>query len=108
MSASQRRKGASGELEVARLLNDHWGTAVRRRLNQTRDAGHDLEGVRGFSIEVKRRKRLETLEGWIQQAATGGEPVVFLRADGKPWRVLMDASTFIRLAREDAAGDDLK
>jgi Holliday junction resolvase len=113
MSASQRRKGATGEREVAALLAEHWGSVVRRRINQVRDGGHDLEGgTRGFSVEVKRRKRLETLEGWLQQAAQGGgEPVVFMRADGAPWRVLMDASTFIRLAREDAVagqGDDWK
>lgn len=110
MSASQRRKGATGEREVARLLADHWGAVVRRRINQARDGGHDLEGAtRGFSIEVKRRKRLDTLEQWFAQAAQGGgEPVVFLRADGRPWRVLMDAATFVRLAREQAAEDDGK
>lgn len=110
MSAAQRRKGASAELEVARLLSDHWGAAVRRRINQSRDGGHDLEGAtRGFAIEVKRRKRLDTLEQWLAQAAQGaGEPVVFMRADGGRWRVLMDAETFLRLAREDAVGDDGK
>jgi Holliday junction resolvase len=110
MSAYQRRKGQSGEREVAALLTEHWGAAVRRRLNQPRDAGHDLEGsTRGFSIEVKRRKRLDTLEQWFAQAAQGGgEPVVFLRADGRPWRVLIDAATFVRLAREQAVEDDGK
>ncbi len=105
MSASQRTKGASGEREVAALLRDHWGTVVRRRINQTRDGGHDLEGTGNWSIEVKRRKRLDTIESWMTQAATGGgEPIVFVRADGCPWRVVMDAETFIRLAREDAVG----
>lgn len=110
MSASQRRKGQVGEREVANLLDEHWGAVVRRRINQVRDGGHDLEGgTRGFSIEVKRRKRLDTLEQWMAQAAQGGgEPVVFMRADGRPWRVLMDAQTFLRLAREDACADDGK
>ena len=110
MSASQRRKGATGEREVATMLAEHWGSVVRRRINQTRDGGHDLEGAtRGFAIEVKRRKRLDTLEQWMAQAAQGaGEPVVFMRADGKPWRVLLDAQTFMRLVREDVCADDGK
>lgn len=79
---------------------------MRRRINQVRDGGHDLQAG-GWSIEVKRRKRLDTLEWWMSQAATGGgEPAVFLRADGGRWRVLIDAETFLRLAREDAAGGD--
>lgn len=110
MGASQRRKGQGGEREVAVLLADHWGTIVKRRLGQPRDGGHDLDGTGAWSIEVKRRKRLETLEGWLQQAkAGGGQPAVFLRADGGEWLVLVRAEDFIRLAREDAVGqDDLK
>ena len=51
---SSRRKGKRGELEVAALLRDLLGTAVVRNLTQTRDGGHDLIGLPGWSAEVKR------------------------------------------------------
>lgn len=36
MSASQRRKGKAGELELARLLREHLGADVARNLAQAR------------------------------------------------------------------------
>ncbi|MBA2591163.1 MAG: hypothetical protein H0U97_02440, partial [Gammaproteobacteria bacterium] len=47
-----RRKGKAGEREAALLLQDLLGTAVVRNLTQTRDGGHDLIGIAGWSVEV--------------------------------------------------------
>lgn len=39
MSAMQRRKGADGERELARLLREHLGADVTRNLLQSRHSG---------------------------------------------------------------------
>lgn len=91
MSASQRRKGANGENELARILSDYFGRVVKRTLGQARDGGHDIE-TPPFRWEVKRRKAIAVYD-FIEQAAQacqdGATPVVAMRADGKGWLVLM-------------------
>jgi hypothetical protein len=81
---------------VARLIHDELGLEITRNLDQTRDGGHDLIGVPGWAIEVKRYKEhnASLVKAWWMQAvdqaaAVGQEPVVFYRLDRKPWRVLM-------------------
>ena len=63
---SSRRKGKRAELEVAALLRDLLGAAVVRNLTQTRDGGHDLLGLPGWSAEVKRAARPRIAEWWAQ------------------------------------------
>ena len=101
MSASQRRKGANGENELARILSDHFGRVVKRTLGQARDGGHDIE-TPPFRWEVKRRKKLAAYD-FIEQAAQacqdGATPVVAMRADGKGWLVLMRLEDALPLIR---------
>jgi len=54
VSALQRRKGADGERELARLLREALGAGVFRNLDQPRQGGADLLGIAGWAIEVKR------------------------------------------------------
>lgn len=97
MSASQRRKGADGEREACKALNDEFGTDVGRNLSQTREGGTDIH-LGPFQIEVKRRARISGLYEWLGQA--GGElPTLMLRADGKGWLVVMEFDKWARLAR---------
>lgn len=83
MSASQRRKGASYEREVAHYLSTVFGEPVKRNLSQSRDGGDDIR-VSGLVVECKRRRRIAVLR-WYEQAkraaGDGGVPVVVMRED---------------------------
>ncbi len=86
-----RRKGEAGEREAALLLQDLLGTAVVRNLTQTRDGGHDLIGIAGWSVEVKRAAKPRIAEWWAQAArqANGARPVLIYRIDRRPWRAVI-------------------
>lgn len=103
----QRDKGKAGEREIAALVRDLTGWDVRRRVRQ-HDGDSDLEGVPGWSVEVKRHRaapRGEIARWWHQtvQQATGVAtdptnaatariprllPVLFFRADRDQWRAV--------------------
>lgn len=93
MTAMQRRKGANGERELARLLREHLGANVARNLEQTRQGGADLLGLPGWAVEVKRANRPRLLEWWLQTCqqaeVTGQRPALFYRLDRHPWRVVI-------------------
>lgn len=100
MSKAQRDKGARGEREFCKLLEDEFGIDARRNLGQARDAGNDIHAG-PIHFEVKRRSRLRTLEMWMEQAASSGSPLhaVAMRADGGEWMVMLPWSAFAHLAR---------
>lgn len=112
MGAYQRRKGHNGEREIAGILADRLGVPVRRTLGQSRGgsaaAGADIRLGR-WGLEIKRRKRLTTLVGWMEQAAPknapqadlGAFPAVLMREDGGEWMVLCRLDDWLRLAREE-------
>jgi hypothetical protein len=90
MSASQRRKGQRGELELFALLSDELGFVVRRNVDQARIGGADCIELPGFAPEVKRHERL-ALPAWWRQAVKQGqamqaEPIVFFRQSRQPWQ----------------------
>ncbi|CAK0775992.1 hypothetical protein CCP3SC15_530007 [Gammaproteobacteria bacterium] len=94
MSASQRRKGANGERELAALLRDHLGMAIERNLQQTSDGGHDLNGpaLERFAVEVKRAAEPKLSAWWAQaceQAGGGRVPVLAYRIDRHSWYFVM-------------------
>lgn len=93
MSASQRRKGKAGELELARLLREHLGANVARNLEQTRQGGADLLGLPGWAVEVKRAAQARLSDWWLQTCtqaeASGQRPALFYRLDRQPWRVVI-------------------
>lgn len=93
MSASQRRKGKASELEIARLLREHLGAVVERNLMQSREGGADLQGLPGWSVEVKRAARPRLSEWWhqtcTQAEAANARPVLFYRLDRQPWRAVL-------------------
>lgn len=100
MTAMQRGKGMAGEREIAAMVRDLTGWDVRRRVRQ-HDGDSDLEGVPGWSVEVKRHRaapRGDIARWWRQtvQQATGAAtdptnaatariprllPVLFFRVD---------------------------
>lgn len=93
MSAMQRRKGATGERELARLLRESLGADVVRNLDQPRQGGADLLGISGWAIEVKRAAR-PLLSAWWQQACVQADtlacrPALAYRLDRHPWRFVV-------------------
>lgn len=91
-----REKGHEAEREVIKLLEPvtaRFGVKLMRNLLQTRQGGHDVEGLKHVAIEVKRQEVLE-IEKWWQQALeqasrVGAIPVLVFRQSRKPWRVMM-------------------
>ena len=91
-------KGKSGEREFIRTVYRLTDGAVelRRNLRQSRDGGDDLSGIRGFSFEVKRFRRVSDalIRDWWCQAqrnarAQNKTPVLAYRADKQGWKVAM-------------------
>lgn len=103
MGISQRRKGASGERELAKILSEQLGWVVSRKLGQARDGGDDLQTGQ-FRWEVKRRKKIAVYE-FMEQIEKACEvndvPVVAMRADGKGWLVMMKLDDAIPLIRNE-------
>jgi hypothetical protein len=92
MTGMSRRKGAVGERELAHELAELTGWMIRRRVRQ-HEGDSDLEGLRGWSIEVKRRAsaRPGDVAAWWRQAFEQGQragaiPVLFTRVDRQAWR----------------------
>jgi hypothetical protein len=92
MGKMQRTKGQVGEREFAKLIQTTLGVECARRIEQTRDSGHDLD-LYDYAIEVKRAKKM-SLSGWWDQtarnaAAAGKTPVLAYRLDNQKWQVVM-------------------
>lgn len=88
-----KRRGKDSENELARLLTERLGTAVKRNLAQSRASGHDLL-IPGWSLEVKRSNlRVRFSEWWeqtlIQAERTGTRPALAYRIDRQPWRFVV-------------------
>ncbi|TDG02091.1 hypothetical protein E1N52_41620 [Paraburkholderia guartelaensis] len=101
MGAMQRRKGSSGEREIAALVRDLTGWDVRRRVRQ-HEGDSDIEGVPGWCGEVKRHARAtrSDVRDWWEQAAhqaaaAGLLPVLFYRLDRDEWRAVWPVSALL-------------
>lgn len=70
MGKMQRNKGASFERDVCKIFSADLrpgGPEFKRNIGQARDGGNDID-VGPLVIEVKIRKTLGTVYGWLQQA----------------------------------------
>ena len=97
MSNMQRTKGQIGEREIAGIVRDLTGWDVRRRVRQ-HGGDSDLDGVPGWSIEVKRHRaatRGDIARWWTQAVAQAGEllPMLFYRVDRDAWRAVWPVAT---------------
>lgn len=95
MGASQRRKGASFEREIANAIG------AKRNIGQSRDGGDDITHE-GYRIECKRRARLGPMEEWMAQAAASVQspqevPIVVARGDGKEALVILRFADWVEL-----------
>jgi hypothetical protein len=96
--AMSRTKGQTGEREVAAIIRELTGHDVRRRVRQHRSDA-DLEGLPGWSVEVKRHAATPPgkLGEWWAQTITQARdaqtlPVLFYRADRAGWRCVWPAA----------------
>lgn len=86
-----RVKGQQAERELALLLTELTGLTVTRRCRQHSE-DIDLEGLAGWSIEVKRYASASRsiIKRWwaqaIKQAKPSHHPVLFYRVDRADWR----------------------
>jgi hypothetical protein len=97
MGASQRRKGASFEREVAHVLG------AKRNIGQARDGGDDIT-VGPFRVECKRRHTVGPMAGWMAQCVAsckrdGDIPVVIARGDGGEAYAIVRLTDFVPLMR---------
>ena len=85
---SSRNKGKRGERAVAELLRNYCNLEVRRRVRQHSNDS-DLEGIPGWSVEVK-LQAAPRLELWWEQARAqarpGTQPLLVYRLPRRQWR----------------------
>ena len=91
-----RNKGANGEREAAKWLQDNFNLEVlpERNLEQVRKGGFDLVGFAPFAFEVKRCQVLAKRDWWLQvvnSCEPSDIPVVMFRQNRQPWRFLISA-----------------
>ena len=105
MSALSRTKGQTGEREAAALISDLTGWTIKRRVrNHAGDS--DLDGIPGWSVEVKRHKaagRGDIASWWAQtcRQATHATPVLFYRLDRDSWRAVWPVASMLKLQRAE-------
>ena len=101
---NSRRKGKTGELEAAHLLQKY-GYDARRTAQVCGKDQADVEGVDGLHIEVKRQETV-SIEKWMQQSEhdaqyTGGIPIVLHRRNREEWKVTLRADDFFKIWRNN-------
>lgn len=101
MGAMSRRKGQTGEREVAAIIADLTGYAASRRVRQ-HDGDSDILGVPGWSIEVKRVRKCDPADKqrfWqqavLQAKKDGTVPCLWIREDRRSWRVLWPLASLL-------------
>lgn len=95
-----QRKGANGERELARVLEDE-GYPMERG-GPCFGTVPDLVGLPGIHVEVKRVERLNVSEAMKQaerdsERFQDGAPAVFHRKNREPWLVTMRLSDWLKL-----------
>ena len=98
---NSRRKGATGERELARLLQGY-GFDARRGQQYSGLGGDDVVGLPGVHIECKRTERLNldaAMDQAIRDANPDEAPAVFHRKNRKEWLVTMRVADWIEIYR---------
>jgi hypothetical protein len=101
MSATERRKGARGELEVLELVRARWPRATRNFASGAAGNGDIAHGPEGVLIECKRTERLRIRDAWAQASAdadrAGRSPVVCTRWNAGPWLAVVELDDLLAL-----------
>ena len=104
MAINSKRKGAAGERELARKLNEY-GFNTRRSVQyngKADDGKADLVNLPGIHIECKRVERLNLADAMAQAIhdAKGEMPTVFHRKNHCEWLVTVRLSAWIELYKK--------
>jgi len=105
VSKSERRKGADGELEVARILRAHsWPEAKRTSDGRVQVERGDIgDGPAGVHLAVRRRETV-SIWAWLAQAArearAGNAPVVVFRRNRSRWYAAVELDYLLDLLAE--------
>ena len=114
MAVNSKRKGKTGELELAKKLKEH-GYGARRSVqyNGKEEEGQaDLLGLPGIHIECKRTEKLSLYDA-VDQAKRDSKgknkiPAVFHRRNRCEWLVIMTLADFMQIYKDWEAGQDLE
>jgi Holliday junction resolvase len=105
MGASQRRKGAVGEREVATILRNAGFDVERVPNSGGLTVKGDLTGLDGFHIEVKRQEAAKVW-AWLEQARSeapdGDTPLLIFRRSRSEWHACMPLSDLLELLKAAA------
>ena len=104
MPINSRRKGKTGELELAKFLREHgYGEAQRGVQYKGGADSPDVVGVPGVHFEAKRVEAGNPYL-WLGQArcdaAPGNTPVVAHRRDRREWIAILNLDDFLLIYRE--------
>ena len=110
MSASERRKGKEGELEVVKILHEHgWTDAKRSSDGRSQvERGDIADGPTFVHFEVRRR---ETVNIWAclakaeLEAKAGDIPVVAFRRSRSAWYAALPLDLLLGLLRNAGNGE---
>lgn len=106
-----KRKGAAGERELARFLNNCGYECRRSQQYCGANGDADVIGLPGIHIECKRVERLnlyEAMEQSIHDAKEGTIPVVMHRRNNHNWLATMELNDWIKLYQEYESGKYLQ
>lgn len=107
MAINSKKKGKTGELELAHILKKY-GYDARRSVQYCGANGDaDVVGIDGLHIECKRVERLnihEAMNQALNDAREGETPVVMHRKNRTSWLVTMTLDDFMKLWKENDDG----
>ena len=100
MAINSRQKGAAGEREFAKWLNDTFGLNARRGQQFCGLSGNAdvVDGIAGTHPEIKRVERLNIHDAVDQAVKDCGDntvPYVAHRRNRKPWLITIRAEDLI-------------
>lgn len=113
MGMKSKRKGANGELELARKLREY-GYEARRTAQycgKAEDGEADLVGLPGIHIECKRVEALRLYDAMgqaVHDAQGKAIPAVFHRKNNHDWLVILPLDDFMKIYGEWEAGKELE
>lgn len=99
---NSKRKGASGERELAKVLRDHGYETRRGQQYSGANGDADVVGLPGIYIECKRVERLNLYDAIAQAKADskGDMPAVMHRKNNCKWLVTMELDDWIEIYKE--------
>jgi hypothetical protein len=113
MGKKSRTKGAAGENEVVKLLENIFPEAARELDQYQEQLGRDLKWTMPLCIQVKRHKEIAPGDIWnaFTEASSAVDddytwPIVFYREDRKSWRAATNLSVIAEIMGTNAVPED--